>query len=155
ARPGGVRRSPSARARRAHLVTCLMSGRAGPHAQEPCGSHSAVVARTVLIVDDHADFRLLARELLTRAGYLVVGEAADGMAAVSAPESLRPGVVLLDVQLPDADGFAVAERLAQLGNPPVVLLTSSRDATSYRQRMAASSARGFIPKVELSAASLA
>jgi two-component system nitrate/nitrite response regulator NarL len=113
------------------------------------------VARTVLIVDDHADFRLVARELLTQAGYVVVGEAADGSAAVSATESLRPGVVLLDIQLPDSDGFAVAERLAQLGHPPVVLLTSSRDATSYRQRLAASSARAFIAKAELSATALA
>ena len=113
------------------------------------------MAYTVLVVDDHAEFRVLARQLLARAGYQVVGEAADGNTAVSETERLRPGVVLLDVQLPDLDGFAVAERLAELDEPPVVVLTSSRDVSSYRRRLAASGARGFIAKAELSAASLA
>jgi CheY-like chemotaxis protein len=113
------------------------------------------VACTVLVVDDHAEFRVLARELLAKAGYDVVGEAADGSAALAATERLRPGVVLLDVQLPDLDGFAVAERLAQLDDAPIVLMTSSRDASAYRRRLAASSARAFIAKAELSAAALA
>ena len=132
-----------------------MSVRAGPHADRSGEPHGAGVARTVLVVDDHAEFRVLARELLARAGYQVVGEAADGSAAVSETERLRPAVVLLDVQLPDLDGFAVAERLAQLDRPPVVLLTSSRDASSYRRRLASSTARGFITKADLSAAAVA
>ncbi len=132
-----------------------MSRRAGPHAQPGRDRHSAGVACTVLVVDDHAEFRVLARELLAKAGYDVVGEAADGSAALTATKRLRPGVVLLDVQLPDLDGFAVAERLAQLDDAPIVLMTSSRDASAYRRRLAVSSARAFIAKAELSAAALA
>ena len=85
---------------------------------------------TVLIVDDHADFRAFARVLLEAGGFEVVGEAGDGAAALAAARELRPALVLLDVQLPDRDGFAVCERLAAGDAPPVVVLTSSRDAVS-------------------------
>jgi DNA-binding NarL/FixJ family response regulator len=115
----------------------------------------AVVGPTVLIVDDHADFRAFARTLLEAGGFEVVGEARDGASALSAARTLRPGLVLLDVQLPDVDGFAVCEQLAEDEVPPMVVLTSSRDASSYRRRLGGSSARGFIPKAELSAPALA
>ena len=107
--------------------------------------------RTVLIVDDHASFRAAARALLQAAGFEVVGEAADGASAVAAAVTLRPDVVLLDVQLPDLDGFAVAERI----DGPTVVLTSSRSASSFRRRLAANPAWRFIPKSELSGEALA
>jgi DNA-binding NarL/FixJ family response regulator len=113
------------------------------------------VGPTVLIVDDHADFRAFARALLEAGGLEVVGEAADGASGVTAARALRPGVVLLDVQLPDSDGFAVCEQIAGGDAPPAVVLTSSREAAAYRLRLDGSSARGFIPKSELSAPALA
>ncbi len=113
------------------------------------------VACTVLIVDDHAGFRAFARGLLQREGFDVVGEAADGGSALVAAAALLPQVVLVDVQLPDFDGFEVARRLAEWRSPPAVVLISSRDASSYRRRLAETPARGFIPKSELSAAALA
>lgn len=105
---------------------------------------------SVLIVDDHADFRSYARMLLQATGFDVVGEAHDGTSALEAARALRPGLVLLDVQLPDLDGFAVCEQLAGQDGGPVVVLTSSRSASSFRRRLGASSARGFIAKSELS-----
>ena len=108
------------------------------------------MARTLLIVDDHAEFRAFARRLLDDDGFEVAGEAADGEAALEAVERLRPDVVLLDVQLPRLDGFEVARRVAREGLGPCVVLTSSRDASDYGGRIAASPARGFIPKAELS-----
>ena len=109
---------------------------------------------SVLIVDDHAAFRLSARALLESEGFRVVGEAADAASGLDAAARLRPEVVLLDVQLPDGDGFDVAERLAQGPDPPRVVLVSSRAASSYRRRLAKTRARGFIPKDELSGAEL-
>jgi DNA-binding NarL/FixJ family response regulator len=113
------------------------------------------VRRTVLIVDDHAGFRAGARALLIADGYDVVGEAADGEAALAAARRLRPEIVLLDIQLPGLDGFAVAERLAAEPQSPAVVLVSSRGAEAFRRRLAATSARGFIAKSELSGACLA
>jgi CheY-like chemotaxis protein len=114
------------------------------------------VSRTVLIVDDHAEFRSLARELLEADGFEVLGEAADGASALAAAARLRPELVLLDIQLPDIDGFAVADRLAvgEAGGAPAVVLVSSRAASSYRRRLSASPAVGFIAKSELSGAAL-
>jgi DNA-binding NarL/FixJ family response regulator len=109
---------------------------------------------TVLIVDDHATFRALARRMLEAGGYDVVGEAADGASALDQVSRLRPSLVLLDVQLPDIDGFAVAERLARQDDPPAVVLTSSRDASAYRRRLATTSAHGYLAKSELTAPAL-
>src|SRR4249919_1243109 len=116
--------------------------------------HGAV-ARTVLIVDDHAGFRRVARALLESAGYEVVGEAGDGESALFATQRLEPDVVLLDVALPDLDGFSVCERILAGGGDPVIVMTSSRDISSYRARLATSGASGFIAKRELSGQALA
>jgi DNA-binding NarL/FixJ family response regulator len=111
--------------------------------------------RSVLVVDDHSGFRDAARALLESAGFEVIGEAHDGESALHAAERLHPAIVLLDVQLPDIDGFAVAEQLARGYKPPAVILTSTREASSYRRRLATSSALGFIAKRELSVEALA
>ena len=110
---------------------------------------------TVLIVDDHPEFRDSASALLEAEGFAVVGRAADGDEAIAAVERLRPQVVLLDIQLPDLDGFAVAERLAARPDPPRVVLISSREAAAYGPRLERAAAWGFIPKRELSGPALA
>jgi len=112
------------------------------------------VPKRVLIVDDHQPFRAVARELLERAGYVVAGEAADGAGALAAVAADAPDAVLLDVQLPDEDGFAVAAALTAADGQAVVLI-SSRDADDYGRRVAACGARGFIWKSKLSAATFA
>ena len=110
---------------------------------------------TVLIVDDHPGFRGFARRLLEAGGYTVVGEAENGASALEAADALRPELVLLDVYLPDTDGFDVARRLADSGNGAVVVLTSSRAAEDFGTRLARSRAQGFIHKDDLSGAALA
>ncbi len=110
---------------------------------------------TFLIVDDHPSFRQQARALLESEGLTVIGEADDGATALRAVRELRPDVVLLDIGLPDIDGFAIAERLAAEGSPPRVVLISSREAATYGPRLALSRVMGFIQKDDLSAAALA
>jgi DNA-binding NarL/FixJ family response regulator len=106
--------------------------------------------RTVLIVDDHETFRSFARALLESEGFEVIGEAEDGTSGVEAVSSLRPDLVVLDVQLPDISGFEVLQQLRAAGVPTPVVLTSSRDASSYGDQVDTSGAAGFIPKAELS-----
>ena len=114
-------------------------------------THGGDTSRSVLIVDDHASFRDAARLLLEGAGFQVVGESEDGAGALEAATRLQPAIVLLDIGLPDTDGFEVAERLARSDDPPAVILISSREVAWYRRRLADSPARGFIAKGELSA----
>jgi DNA-binding NarL/FixJ family response regulator len=112
--------------------------------------------RTVLIVDDHPSFRFSARALLEAEGFEVVGEAATAASALAMAGTLRPDVVLLDVQLPDGSGFDVCATLvASNGRAPEVVLVSSRDASDYGDLIAASGARGFVPKAELSGEAVA
>jgi DNA-binding NarL/FixJ family response regulator len=113
------------------------------------------MAVTVLIVDDHEGFRTSARSLLEADGFHVVADAPNGDAALDAVVRLKPALVLLDIQLPGADGFEVLERLARLPDAPAVVLISTRESFSVRRRVAATAARGFVRKDELSAAALA
>jgi CheY-like chemotaxis protein len=113
------------------------------------------VAARVLVVDDHASFRRLARRLLEADGFAVVDEADDGASALAAVRALRPDVVLLDVLLPDTTGFELAELLSTEPAKPIVVLTSSRSASDFGSSLARSSARGFIPKRDLTATAFA
>ena len=110
---------------------------------------------TVLIVDDHAEFRASARALLEGEGYAVVGEAANGVEALSELARLAPEIVLLDIQLPGPDGFDVAEQIAVAAGSHAVILISSREAAAYGPRLAAAPVAGFIPKHALSGEVLA
>jgi DNA-binding NarL/FixJ family response regulator len=112
------------------------------------------MATTVLIVDDHPSFRTSARRVLEDAGYTVIGEAQDGQSALAAARALRPAVVLLDVHLPDLDGFEIALRLTAEPDAPAVVLTSSRDGGEFGGMIARSGARGFVAKDELSGPAL-
>jgi DNA-binding NarL/FixJ family response regulator len=105
---------------------------------------------SVLIVDDHDDFRGFARRLFEAAGLSVVGEAGDGATAVAEAHRLRPQVVVLDIGLPDSDGIDVARKLTEKGTGPAVVLVSARDASTYGARLLTCGARGFIPKAQLS-----
>lgn len=109
---------------------------------------------TVLIVDDHRGFRTGARALLEAEGFDVLGEATDGRDALEQARRLRPQVVLLDVQLPGLDGFAVAEALAGRDRAPIVVLVSSRARLDYGNRVDESCAHGFIAKADLSGETL-
>jgi two-component system nitrate/nitrite response regulator NarL len=112
------------------------------------------VQETLVIVDDHALFRSIAREKLEADGINVLGEAGDGRSGLEVIAALRPTIVLVDIHLPDIDGFAVARRVADLVDPPVVVLTSSQPVGNLRRRSLGSAAAGFIAKENLSGTAL-
>ena len=98
----------------------------------------------LLIADDSAAFRALARRLVHDQGHQVAGEAASGAEALRLAELLAPDGVLLDVHLGADDGYAVGRRLAALARPPrVIMVSSDPDAGA-----------GTVPKAELAARGL-
>ena len=92
--------------------------------------------------------------MLEADGYQVVGEAQDGRSGIAAARTLRPDIVLLDVHLPDLDGFEVAAALTGSDDAPIVVLTSSHDLGDFNRLVARSGARGFVAKADLSGAGL-
>jgi DNA-binding NarL/FixJ family response regulator len=113
-----------------------------------------VVPLSVLVVDDHVAFRAAARTILETHGFTVVAEAGDLAGAVRAARSTHPEVALVDIGLPDADGFAVTAELMRIDAALQVVLVSSRDRLEVASRVRDSQARGFLPKEELTPAAL-
>ncbi|HVK45137.1 MAG TPA: response regulator transcription factor [Micropruina sp.] len=108
---------------------------------------------TLLIVDDHAGFRASARRLLEAEGFAVVGEVDGARSALPAVARLSPDVVLVDIALPDGDGFDVCADLVREHNSTVVL-TSSRTIAGLQDRLRGSRALGFIAKSDLSGSAI-
>ncbi len=109
---------------------------------------------TILIIDDDPRFRTQAGALLEADGFVVIGQAVDGASGLEAAQSLRPDFVLVDIGLPDVEGFEVARDLAIDGPPPLVVLTSSRDERAYGRRLTAVACLGFISKERVSGAAI-
>lgn len=109
----------------------------------------------VLIVDDAPVFRQVARELLERRGYTVVGEAGSAASAVDAVERLAPDAVLLDVRLADRSGFELSAILTRANPDLAVLLVSADHVPASIATMEECGARGFVFKSQLAATQFA
>jgi DNA-binding NarL/FixJ family response regulator len=103
----------------------------------------------VLIVDDDARFRALARALLEASGYAIAGEAPDGNRAITTARRTHPDAALVDIDLPDTDGLALARRLADADNGLRIVLTSTDPTLVTPAALAQSGALAFVPKDEL------
>jgi two-component system nitrate/nitrite response regulator NarL len=108
----------------------------------------------VLIIDDHAPFRSVARELLERRGFAVVGEADGAASGIEAAERIEPDAVLLDLRLRDGDGFDVCHALTRRNPAIAVLLTSLEEPIRHRAHIRGCGARGFVLKSRLARADL-
>jgi CheY-like chemotaxis protein len=112
------------------------------------------VAGRILIVDDSPRFRAVAAELLAMRGFEVLDEAADGEQALAAVAGRRPDGILLDVNLPGSDGFAVAAALAAACAGIRIVLTSADIGHVPAEVMKTCAAIAFVAKQELAAADL-
>jgi DNA-binding NarL/FixJ family response regulator len=109
----------------------------------------------VLVVDDDPAFRALAARLLAASGLTVIGEADSVAAALSAAGRLKPSAVLVDAELPDADGITLARELAALPWRPRIVLTSLDQDIVTAENAQRAGATGFVNKVDLASAPLA
>jgi DNA-binding NarL/FixJ family response regulator len=107
----------------------------------------------VLLVDDAASFRAAARQLLERRGYVIAGEADSAAGARRAVVELEPDAVLLDVRLPDGNGFELADDLARARPGLAILLVSAEQVADNRPT--AATAPPFVPKSQLATVDLA
>ena len=96
----------------------------------------------------------MARRMLEAEGHTVVGEAADGAAALVEAQLCSPEVVLLDLHLPDTSGLDVIAPLSAMPGAPVVILTSTHDEEELDELARQRGARGFVPKTRLSGQAL-
>lgn len=84
------------------------------------------MTKAILVIEDHEDNRRIIRDLLTSAGYEII-EAKSAGEGVTAAEKHRPGLILMDIQLPDFDGYEATRRIK--ANPslcqiPIIAVTS-------------------------------
>jgi CheY-like chemotaxis protein len=112
------------------------------------------VAGRILIVDDRPRFRAVAAELLAMRGFEVQDEAADGEQALAAVAGRCPDGILLDINLPGPDGFAVAESLATACTGARIVLTSADIEHIPAEVMKTCAAIAFVAKKELAVADL-
>jgi DNA-binding NarL/FixJ family response regulator len=116
--------------------------------------HDEAVKTRVLVVDDHPAFRRAVRRMLEAADMVVVAEVAGAADVVETATAVHPDLVLLDVWLPDGDGFTVAQELAGAGLGSNTVLTSSRSEPHYEAIARDVGAAGFVAKADLTAAAL-
>src|SRR5260370_39981672 len=86
-----------------------------------------LMSTRIIIADDETIQRMDLKDVLTKQGYLVVGEAGDGLSAVNLAREIRPDLVIMDIRMPDMDGITAAETLTQEKIAPVLLLTAFGD----------------------------
>jgi len=119
------------------------------------GAANLPCARRVLLVDDSPPFRSVARELLGRRGYVVASEVDCAAAAMEAAALIAPDAGLIDVHLPDQNGFELAARLTHAHPALAVLLMSADYDDNFYALAEVSGARGFVPKCQLAQVELA
>ena len=111
--------------------------------------------RSILIVDAHAGFRRVLRQMLESDGWRVLGEVGDAEEAVRACAGLRPDVVLADARAVDADGLVLSRRLSETPGGPSVVLITGGDADLLAKRVADGGNRRFSARARLSSGGIA
>jgi DNA-binding NarL/FixJ family response regulator len=101
----------------------------------------------IVLVDDAPSVREALRWAFEdEADLALVGEAADGSHALTLVQETLPDIVILDIELPDVDGFQVAQRLKAIPNPPIIIFLSVHSEASARQRAIAAGGDGYVEK---------
>ncbi len=104
------------------------------------------MSKKILIVDDAAFMRMMIKDILTKNGYEVVGEAADGMQAVEKYNELRPDLVTMDITMPEMDGITALKQIKSIDPNAVVIMCSAMGQQAMVIDAIQAGAKDFIVK---------
>jgi two-component system chemotaxis response regulator CheY len=104
------------------------------------------VGKRVLIVDDAAFMRMMIRNILTKSGYDVVGEAENGAAAVALYKELRPDVVTMDITMPEMDGIEGVRQIRKIDPNANIIMVSAMGQQAMVMEAIQAGAKDFIVK---------
>ncbi|KAF2957622.1 two-component system response regulator [Thermotoga sp. Ku-13t] len=104
------------------------------------------MAKRVLIVDDAAFMRMLLKDIITKAGYEVVGEAANGVEAVEKYKELKPDVVTMDITMPEMDGITAIKKIREFDPNAKIIVCSAMGQQTMVIEAIQAGAKDFIVK---------
>lgn len=104
------------------------------------------MAKTILICDDAAFMRMMIKDILTKNGYTVAGEAENGAKAVEKYTELKPDLVLMDITMPEMDGIQALKKIRELDPKASVIMCSAMGQQAMVIESIQSGAKDFIVK---------
>ncbi|MEJ5229029.1 chemotaxis protein CheY [Pseudothermotoga sp. U03pept] len=104
------------------------------------------MAKRVLIVDDAAFMRMLLKDIITKAGYEVVGEAANGVEAVEKYKELKPDVVTMDITMPEMNGIEAIKKIREFAPDAKIIVCSAMGQQAMVIEAIQAGAKDFIVK---------
>ncbi len=104
------------------------------------------MAKNILICDDAAFMRMMIKDILTKNGYTVAGEAEDGAKAVEKYTELKPDLVLMDITMPEMDGIQALKKIRELDPKASVIMCSAMGQQAMVIESIQSGAKDFIVK---------
>ena len=102
--------------------------------------------KTIMLVDDAAFMRMMLKDILTKNGYEVIGEAANGVQAVEKYNELKPSLTILDITMPEMDGIQAAKQIKQADSSAKIIMCSAMGQQAMVVDAIQSGARDFIVK---------
>jgi len=102
--------------------------------------------KTILLVDDAAFMRMMLKDILTKAGYTVIGEAENGVKAIEKFKELKPQLCILDITMPEMDGIAAAKGIKEVDPAALIVMCSAMGQQAMVIESIQAGARDFIVK---------
>jgi two-component system chemotaxis response regulator CheY len=104
------------------------------------------VAKRILIVDDAAFMRMMIKDILTKNGYEVVGEAENGAKAVQMYKELKPDLVTMDITMPEMDGIQAVKEIKKIDSSAKIIMCSAMGQQTMVMEAIQAGARDFVVK---------
>jgi two-component system chemotaxis response regulator CheY len=105
-----------------------------------------MAGKSILIVDDAAFMRMMIKDILSKNGYEIVGEAENGLKAVEKYNELKPDLVIMDITMPEMDGIQAVKKIKEIDGDATVIMCSAMGQQAMVIESIQSGAKDFIVK---------